>query len=511
MYRRVIPFVCLLAISGVLCAQAPPPGWHKHYTDSLQGVRSDEALHLLAKHPRHKAKEIIVGIIDSGVDTTSVNLRPAFWNNPKEKMNGRDDDKNGYVDDLHGWNFLGTTDGTFNMTSAGTEEYREFKRLYPKYKNADSSSVENPKEFAYYEEMKKKAGIVNYIKYTNYTAMKHQAYHYLDSALGQMPDISKDTLTIRGMMLLPMPDDTWEAACNTLLADFYQADKSQRWEQLVKKNDDQLELMKTRLRGIEKDPDKHLLIDNEPDNPLHRFYGNATLQTEGCEHGTGVAGAIAGQGIGHPEAAGVYPKARLMILRAAADGDEYDKDVASAIRYAVDNGAKVINMSLGKYTSPQAGMVNEAIAYAASKDVLIIQAAGNNHLNVDSVAYFPSAIDKKGKRFDNFLRVGASDAQGRLSSFSNYGATHVDVLAPGETITTVMPGNEYAPVDGTSISAPIVSGVAAMLRAYFPKLKAADIKRILIQTARHPQQEGLSVTGVIDAEAAVRSAMNYKQ
>lgn len=200
-----------------------------------------------------------------------------------------------------------------------------------------------------------------------------------------------------------------------------------------------------------------------------------------------------------------------MILRAAADGDEYDKDVASAIRYAVDNGAKVINMSLGKYTSPQADMVNEAIAYAASKDVLIIQAAGNNHLNVDSVAYFPSAIDKKGKRFDNFLRVGASDAQGRLSSFSNYGATHVDVLAPGETITTVMPDNEYAPVDGTSISAPIVSGVAAMLRAYFPKLKAADIKRILIQTARHPQQEGLSVTGVIDAEAAVRSAMNYKQ
>lgn len=149
MYRRVVKLVCLLAISGSLCAQAPPPGWHKHYTDSLRGVRSDEALQLLESHSKHKAKKIIVGIIDSGVDTTSDDLRPAFWKNPKEKPNGRDDDRNGYADDLHGWNFLGTADGTFNMTSAGTEEYREFKRLYPKYKNADSSSVEDSKEFAY--------------------------------------------------------------------------------------------------------------------------------------------------------------------------------------------------------------------------------------------------------------------------------------------------------------------------------------------------------------------------
>ena len=359
--------------------------------------------------------------------------------------------------------------------------------------------------------MKKKAGIVNYIKYVQYTAMKHRAYHYLDSAVTQLPKVNRDTLTVRGMMLLPMPDDAWAAACNTLLADFYQADKSQLWAQLVKKNDDQLELMRQRLTGIEKDPDKRLRMGDNMNDPHDRFYGNANLQVEGYEHGTCVAGVIAGQGFGCPKAAGVYPKARLMILRAVPDGDEYDKDVASAIRYAVDNGAKVINMSLGKYTSPQADMVNEAIAYAASKDVLIIQAAGNHHRNIDSVAYFPSAVDKKGKRFDNYLRVGASDAQGKLASFSNYGATQVDVLAPGESITTVIPGDEYTQVDGSSIAAPIVSGVAAMLRAYFPKLKAADIKRILIQTARRPQQEGLSVAGVINAVAAVRSAMNYKQ
>lgn len=511
MYRRAFHFICLLAIATSLYAQGPPPGWHKHYTDSLQGAQSDEAFKLLTSRPKYKAKEIIVGIIDSGVDTTSIDLRPAFWNNPREKINGQDDDKNGYTDDLHGWNFLGTADGTFNMTSAGTEEYREFKRLYPKYKNADSSSVGDLKEYAYYEEMKKKAGIVNYIKYANYTAVKNQAYHYLDSALARQPNVGKDTLTVRGMMLLPMPDDEWAAACNVLLADLYQADKAQPWSQLVKKNDDQLALMKQRLLGIENDPDKRLLMGDDLNDPLDRSYGNANLQVEGYEHGTCVAAVIAGQGIGRPEVAGVYPQARLMILRAVPDGDEYDKDVAIAIRYAVDNGAKVINMSLGKYTSPQADMVNDAIAYAASKDALIIQAAGNHHRDVDAVPYFPSAVDKESKRFDNYIRVGASDTGGKLASFSNYGATQVDVLAPGEGITTLMSGNEYTAVDGSSIAAPIVSGVAAMLRAYFPKLKAADIKQILIQTARRPQQEGLSVAGVIDAVAAVQSAMNYKR
>ncbi len=511
MYRRAFYLVCLLIATGSLCAQSPPPGWHKHYADSLQGVRSEEAFNLLTKRPKHKVKEIIVGIIDSGADTTSNDLKPALWNNPKEKKNGLDDDKNGYADDLHGWNFLGTPDGSFNLTSAGTEEFREFKRLYPKYKNATRSSATDPDEYDYYEAMKKKAGIVNYIKFANYTAAKNQAYHYLDSAIARQPDIRKDTLTVRGMMLLPIADDEWGAACNMLLADLYQADKAQPWNELVKKSDDQLELMRKRLLGIENDPDKRLLMGDNLNDPNDRFYGNADLQVEGYEHGTCVAGVIGGQGSGLPEAAGVYPKARLMILRAVPDGDEYDKDVATAIRYAVDNGAKIINMSLGKYTSPQAGMVNDAIAYAASKDVLIIQAAGNHHRDIDSVAYFPSGVDEAGKRFGNYIRVGASDTQGKLASFSNYGATQVDVLAPGESITTVMPGNGYTQVDGSSIAAPIVSGVAAMLRAYFPKLTATDIKQILIQTARRPQEDGHSVTGVIDAVAAVQLALKYKR
>lgn len=224
-------------------------------------------------------------------------------------------------------------------------------------------------------------------------------------------------------------------------------------------------------------------------------------------------GVIAGQGINNAAITGVWPQARLMIIRAVPDGDEYDKDISTAIRYAVDNGAKVINMSLGKYTSPDADMVNEAIEYALKKDVLIIQAAGNNKRNIDLITYFPSAKDAQGKIFPNYLRVGSSDKKGQLSQFSNYGAKEVDVFAPGEEITSVTVGNKYMVSQGTSIATPIVSGVAAMLRAHFPKLTATQIKEILIKSVRPADnlKDRCTSGGIIDALQAVKLATEYKK
>ena len=292
----------------------------------------------------------------------------------------------------------------------------------------------------------------------------------------------------------------------------YKGGKDALWKKVRNTHQAQFDLMKKRIDGIENDADKRLLMGDDLKDPEDCFYGNPILQVEGCDHGTFVAGVIAGQGVGDARVTGIYPQAKLMIIRAVPEGDEYDKDVASAIRYAVDNGAKVINMSLGKYTSPDAGMVNDAIAYAAKKDVLLVQAAGNNKKDIDTIAYFPSAKDKVGHTFANYIRVGASDKQGKICSFSNYGKNKVDIFAPGTEITSVTLGNEYTESQGTSIAAPVVTAVAAMIRACFPKLKASQVKEILIRSARPMQEKGLCASGgIIDALQAVKLAMEYKK
>jgi len=488
----------------------PYTGWQSIYCDTLQGVNMERALAFLKENGLKPRGAVVVGVLDSGIDTTSVDLLPALWQNPKEKPDGRDNDKNGYIDDLYGWNFLGTRDGSFNMTSAGTEEYREFKRLYPKYKNATPATAADSTEFAYYELMRKKAGINSYMKFANFTAAKDVAYRQIDSILALRPNIDTDTLTVKGLANLDINDKTWDEACQAIAADLLRQGGPALWKTVRKAHDENFNLMKKRLYGIEHDADKRLLMGDDMKNPADRFYGNATLQVEGCDHGTFIAGVIAGQGVKDCRVKGVFPQAKLMIVRVSPDGDEYDKDVASGISYAVDNGAKIINMSLGKYTSPDAAMVNDAIEYALRKDVLVIQAAGNNKRDIDKTAYFPAGKDADGRRMSNYMRVGASDRLGKPCSFSNYGTREVDVFAPGMDITSVALDNEYMTSQGTSIAAPVATGVAAMLRTYFPRLTAAQVKEIMTTCVRQSKDlETLCQSGgVIDALQAVKAAMN---
>lgn len=503
-------FINIILSTSSFGQQSLPPDWHKNYKDTLQGSKSEAALSFLKKNKIKAKKAIIVGVIDSGVDTTALDLLPAFWTNQKEKLDGKDNDRNGYIDDVHGWNFLGDKTNTFNMVSAGTEEYREFKRLFPKYKNHNPINVKDDEEFAYFQKVKKKTGIVNYIKFAEYTAIKGQAYASIDSVLNIVPKVNKDTLTVAGVMRMPIADSIWNGALQAILPDIYQAKASILWNKLVENHQTQLDLMRKRIEGIEKDPDKRLLIGDDLQNPEDLFYGNSNLQIEGCEHGTFIAGVIAAQGVYNLGLQGIYPDAKLMIIRAIPDGDEYDKDVATAIRYAVDNGAQVINMSFGKYTSPSSDMVNRAIAYACRKDVLLVQAAGNDNLNIDSIAYFPSAKDNYGDMFPNYLRVGASDKMGKRCTFSNYGAKEVTIFAPGEHITSLTLKNKLLESQGTSVATPVVASVAAMIRAYFPKLKAAQVKEILIKSVRPMVEKDLSISGgIIDALAAVKLAKSY--
>ncbi len=487
-------------------------GWHMQYCDTLQGANVRQALDFLKQHGRkQKSKTVTVAVIDSGADTLTCNINKAFWTNPKERpADGIDNDRNGYVDDVHGWNFLGTRDGSFNMLSAGTEEYRQFKRLYPKYKDVKSEDeVADKAEYAYYKAMRKKAGINGYLTFYGYSQQKAVAIEMMDSLLQKADIAQADTMNLWHVVGIEMTDTLWNGLCQMLTADVIRAGKTATWADFKKQQADNLQLMARRINGIEHDADKRLLMGDDLENADDRFYGNPTLTIDGCEHGTFVAGVIGGNGGGDKRYAGVADGiARLMILRASPEGDEYDKDVATAIRYAVDNGAKVINISLGKYESPTPQMVNDAIAYAGKKDVLIVQAAGNNCRNIDTVAYYPTGVNASGERFSNLIRVGASDTKGRLASFSNYGEHNVDVLAPGESIASAFPTDQFDLQQGTSVAAPVVSGVVALLRAYFPKLKASDIRQILVSTAR-PCDGGEKRTakGCIDMLEAVKEIM----
>ncbi len=430
-------------------------GWHRGFTPERQGANVEAALNLLKKHGKTSSGPVVVGVVDSGIDTTVVSLKGSLWTNPGERPDGRDNDQNGYADDLHGWNFLGTADGTFNMISAGTEEYRQFKRLYPKYKNTTSrDSVEDKKEYDFYLRMRKEAKIDGYLRY----------YEIASQSLDRLDSMS-----------------------------------------LVR-----LKEMAKNIHGIEHDKDKRLLMGDDMDDADDRYYGNPTLTLEGCEHGTFVAGVIGGDCSQDHRFDGIAKDvARLMIVRASPDGDEYDKDIASAIYYAVDNGARVINISLGKYYSPQERMVNDAIRYAADRDVLVICAAGNNSYDLDSIASFPSGTDRMGRFLPNFLRIGANDEQGHCAKMSNYGSKTVHLFAPGTYIASVFPGNKYSLSQGTSLSAPVVTAVAALLRSYFPFLKAAQVRDLLMETARPMDGTKVSISGgTVDMLRAVERLLS---
>ncbi len=482
--------------------------WHKQFSDTCQGINLHKAKEFLKSGSYKPRQTMIVGIIDSGLDTLCSDVKPALWVNPKERPDGKDTDGNGYVDDIHGWNFLGTADGSFNMTSAGTEEYREFKRLFPKYKGVDSTAIADRKEYDYYMRMRKKAGIDSYLKFFIYNAVKDDAYSYIDSIVRARKPETIDTISINGVALAIEDDSIAGQAFQTIGVDMLRLGVGAPWKTALKAHRDNFELMRKRIDGIENDTDKRLLMGDNLKDESDIFYGNNILQAEGCDHGTFVAGVIAGQGVIDPNISGIFPEARLMILRAVPNGDEYDKDVSTAIRYAVDNGAKIINLSLGKMTSPDSTMVNHAIEYALEHDVLLIQAAGNSHLNIDSIPYYPTALRNDGSFYPNFIRVGASTQKGTISGMSNYGKRKVDLLAPGQDITSNTVDNKFMSSSGTSIAAPVTAAVAAMIRAYFPELKAEEVKDILVKSCRKSNilEKTCRSGGILDAAEAIRLA-----
>ena len=427
--------------------------------DSIPGMSVDKAYTELLKNK--KSTKVIVAVVDTGVDINHEDLKSVIWTNKKEiPNNGKDDDKNGFIDDVHGWNFLGDSNN----------ENLEMVRILKKgddgseiYKNALADYTENLKE-------------ANEAKETVDVLLN------ADKAIVEV--LKKDNYTIEE--LKDMPSAKFELYDSKRIMLSYATQKGATFHDDLKSYQtsvyDQLDY------NLNKDFDGRKIVGDNPEDINNKNYGNNVVYSKDRKdslHGTHVAGIIAqgrDNGLGGD---GVADNVEIMPVRALLNGDEYDKDIALAIRYAVDNGAKVINGSFGKDYSPHAEWVYDAIKYAASKDVLIVHAAGNDSKDIDTEPNFPTDEVNGAEIADNLITIGAlrnEIGEKVVAKFSNYGKKNVDVFAPGVKIYATVPGNKYKYLQGTSMASPNAAGVAALIRSYYPNLKASQIKQILMQS-----------------------------
>ena len=487
-------------------------GWNHAdlVTDSIPGMSTKKAYEFLSGK---KAKQVVVAIVDSGTDLKHEDLKDVAWVNPKEiANNGKDDDKNGFIDDINGWNFLGKIyKENYELyrilkdsTIADTETYKRAKEDY------DKKVVEAERNKQRYGQ------ILQAVTYANATItekLNKKEFTKEDlQSIDATSDEMKRSLAIANQMFdLGLP--SLQKAIDELTS-------------LVTKAEDLIsgDALKKDYRSI--------LADDENSMDTKIFGDNNTGHSVKDEaHGSHVAGIVAASrnnGIGIN---GIADNVKIMAVRVVPDGDEYDKDVALGIRYAVDNGAKVINTSFGKGYSPKVQWVYDAIKYAAEKDVLIVNAAGNDAKDIDVEMTYPNdSPDMVNEISNNFITIGAINykyGENLPASFTNYGKVNVDIFAPGVQIYSTTPENEYRFFRGTSMAAPAVAGVAALVRSYYPELSASQVKKIIMNSGtkldlqvikpgspsrENPEGEkvpfsDLSVTGrIVNAYSAIKMA-----
>jgi len=469
--------------------------------DSVYGISLTKTYQFL-KDKKKKSTPVIVAVLDSGVDTTHEDLKKNLWHNPGEiPGNGKDDDKNGYIDDVYGWNFLGGKDGK-NLTKASSEK----SRFYYQYKNTfekpslDTQLLSINEKNTYYwwkkaaDEMQGDPQEEKQMRLLNMASRTLQKY---DQVL--CSEIKKDTFSVDELeKFVPVTKPGKDAKLGYLtFLRLLEVDGEFTNRKLLAELNSELDKMRADSAARISPPTDYraLYVKDDYFNHLDSLYGNPDVMSDGesALHGTHVAGIIGaerGNGVGLD---GIADNVQLMILRIVPDGDEYDKDIALAIRYAVNNGAKVINMSFGKSYSPEKNWVDSAVRYAEEHDVLLVHSAGNESVSLDEKIKFPNPwLGALGRSAKNFITIGASSdlhiTDCLTADFSNYSANVVDLFAPGVKIYSTQPGgNVYGKLDGTSFSGPIVSAVAALIRSYYPTLSAPDIIQVLQQTVTIPK------------------------
>ena len=494
-FKRSVLALSITVISIASLAQTSslktvPNGWHlkDQKTSGFYGISLDKAYDFVKGK---KSKTVLVAIIDSGIDTTHEDLKSVLWTNPKEiPGNGIDDDGNGYVDDIHGWNFIGGRDGR-NVKEDSYEAARVYHAYKSKFENVtDPSTLSKADQELYKTWIRAKADVVDNVDLTQMKQAKimYQKLKAGDSVIRK--DLKKDEYSGKDLQSYTPTDADATATRQIILA--ICAANNNNYDITNSMLLEELEGDLRKAEAVSTPPPNYrgdIVKDNENDIN-DKFYGNNDIMAGTPFHGTHVAGIIGavrnnGKGID-----GIADNVRIMMIRAVPDGDEHDKDIALAIRYAVDNGAKVINMSFGKSFSPQKQWVDDAVKYAESKGVLLVHAAGNDGKNLDSDYNFPTPILLDGGRPTNWLTIGASGDPGNgglVASFSNFGKKEVDVFAPGVNIYSTIPGgNTYGNASGTSMASPVTAGVAAFLLEYFPNLTPQQLKTVLEKSTVKP-------------------------
>lgn len=435
--------------------------------DTIPGMSVDKAYADIIGSK--KGEKVIVAVLDAGIDLQHEDLKSVLWTNTKEiPGNKKDDDGNGYVDDIHGYNFLGDS---YN-------EQLEYARIL-RLKIGDAALQARAKtelDKSYPEALQNKERYEQIL----------QAVQNADAAVKK--HLGKETYTKADIDAIKTTDPTLQQHLGVLTQMFSFEDSIPKVLTSLKEG---ITYFTERLNyNLNVEFDGRKVVGDKPYDINSTGYGNGNPQSSSKEesHGTHVAGIIAAVRNNGKGANGVANNVAIMSVRAVPNGDEYDKDIALGIRYAVDNGAKIINGSFGKSFSPKAEWVYEALKYAAEKDVLFVHAAGNEGANLDDPKNpnFPNDQVNNGPEIaDNVITVGALSSKygsEMVASFSNYGKINVDVFAPGDAIYSTMPGNEYDFQGGTSMAAPAVAGIAALIRSQYPKLTASEVKQVLMQS-----------------------------
>ena len=451
--------------------------------NNVNGVSTEKTYEQLLEGK--KSTTIIVGVLDSGVDYKHEDLKDIMWTNPGEIAgNGIDDDKNGYIDDIHGWNFIGNKDGK-NVEKDNLELTRVYKDLKAKYdgKTLESlTSKPDKKEFKFWQLVK-----ADYDKDVAENDARINQYTFVRDAVSIVVEKIKKEKGVEKVSnedLKAFEGKDAKEKQGKMIA-MAQAAAGTSPEEFVKKLTKALESMDGSFYDVTIDT-RSIVGDNYADMN-ERYYGNADCKGPASLHGTHVAGIIAATRKNNIGMDGVADNVRIMSVRCVPDGDERDKDIANAIRYAVDNGASILNMSFGKKYSPGKKAVDDAVKYAESKGVLILHAAGNDGEDIDEIVHYPcKKFEGTKKQASNFIDIGALSwkADDEIAApFSNYGKKTVDLFSPGVDIYSTLPENKYADLSGTSMACPVAAGVAAVLKSYYPELTAKQLKKILIKSA----------------------------
>ncbi len=507
--RSLVALALLAAGPMFASAQSQKKNWFNLdlKADSVFGISTEKAYNELLKGK--KSNTVIVGILDSGVDGVHEDLKSVMWVNKKEKAgNGKDDDKNGYIDDVNGWSFLGGKEGNVNHETV--EITRLVRRDAARFANVTEANVKaaDKKDFEAY--LANKNEFEDALEKAKTGLQRFE--NFKNAVDGLVKKIGKENPTLEDIKNYTPEGQVESSIKNTLIRGLANSDFKDFYEAQIKGGYDYFYGQVNYNYNLSYDP--RSVVGDDPNNSNERFYGNNDSKGPDPSHGTHVAGIIGANRKNTIGINGVADNVLLMAVRNVPDGDERDKDVANAIRYAVDNGAKVLNMSFGKAYSWDKKVVDDAVKYAISRDVLLVHAAGNDNKNLDSENNFPTNKYEDGSLASAWLTVGASTPYNdkRLkASFSNYGKTSVDVFAPGFGIYSTFPNQTYKDENGTSMASPVVAGLAALIRSYYPKLKATQVKEIIMKSVEKADSlKDLCVTGgVVNAYNALKLAATY--